>query len=163
MKITDRLSGDHKSFQKIIQQLESAIDAPPQARDPKQVIRLVELLKRHVALHAWFEDAYYYPAVRKEIARARHPEMTVEDMEALEKEHQAVDEQLDRLEKEANLRPLLGTWPLAFRSFCRYLSAHMRKEEEVLFPLSEKLMGAERLKTLAREVDAHRVQSPRSI
>src|SRR5260370_10963418 len=99
MKITDRLVGDHLTFKKMVRDLEAMADQGPPERDGRRLIRLVELLKDHLTLHAWCEDTFYYPPVRQAPKPAGSP-LTPAYMDHLDSEHRTVDGYLDRLETE---------------------------------------------------------------
>lgn len=159
MKITDRLVGDHRTFRKMLADLDRIADQPRRLRDPQKLIRTVELLKDHLVLHAWCEDTFYYPVVREAVPQALPPLNTVY-MDHLEEEHKTVDSYLDRLEQEVKAGPPVAAWPQTYALFSKGLEAHMRKEEEELFPLSEKLLGAARLEEISAELERRRAEAP---
>lgn len=159
MKITDRLVGDHKTFRKMLGELELVVNQPANQRDQRRLVRLVELFADHLMLHAWCEDTFYYPAVRAVIPRAPAP-LTVSYMDHLDQEHRTVDGYLERLEQEVKAEPPVFSWPQTYALFSKGLLAHMKKEEEELFPLSEKLLGAAELEKLSLELERNRSKAP---
>lgn len=159
MKITDRLVGDHKTFRKMLADLDAIADQTPGERDPRRLTRLVELFVDHLMLHAWCEDTFYYPVVRAALPGAPAP-LTVSYMDHLDDEHRTVDGYLDRLEREVKASPSPVSWPQTYALFSKGLQAHMRKEEDELFPLSEKVLGAQRLEEISKELEKNRVQAP---
>ena len=161
MKLTDRLIGDHKTFRKMLADIEAIYGQPPVERDPRRLLRTVELFKDHLLLHAWFEDRFYYPAVLKDIDRFAGGPVTTAYMNHLGHEHKTIDGYLDRLEAEVKGNPVTATWPQTFALFARGLSSHMRQEEEVLFPASEKALGADRLEALSQEIERQRPAAPK--
>jgi iron-sulfur cluster repair protein YtfE (RIC family) len=142
--------------------LDKIAGAPAAQRDVAKLVRLAELFKDHLVLHAWCEDTFYYPAVREGVIKNSMAPLSVAYMDHLDEEHKAVDGYLDRLEHDVKNQPPLSTWPQTFALFSKGLIAHMKKEEEELFPLSEKLLGAERLEALSRDLEQHRSEAPKA-
>ena len=161
MKITDRLIGDHKTFRKMLADLDAIVRQTAGERDVKKLVRTVELFKDHLLLHAWFEDHFYYPAISKEIDRFAGGPLTRDYMSHLDHEHKTVDGYLDQLEAEVKQTPAAVSWPQTLALFSLGLQAHMKKEEEELFPESERVMGAERLVELSNEIERHRSEAPK--
>jgi hemerythrin-like domain-containing protein len=161
MKFTDRLIGDHKTFRKMIADIEEIYRQVPDQRDGKKLVRTVELFKSHLLIHAWAEDRFYYPAISKEIERFKGSPINSAYMNHLDHEHKTVDGYLDRLLEEVRSQPIVRSWPQTFALFQHGLSAHMRKEEEELFPESERVMGADRLIELSHELERHRGEAPK--
>lgn len=161
MKITDRLVGDHKTFRKMLGDLDVISSQPAGERNRTKLIRTVELFKDHLVLHAWFEDHFYYPAISKELDRFVGGPLTLAYMTHLDHEHKTVDGYLDRLETEVKQNPAQFSWPQTFALFSHGLQAHMKKEEIELFPESERVMGAERLVELSNEIERHRSEAPK--
>lgn len=159
MKITDRLIGDHKTFRRMLRDLDAIADQPIPQRDAARLIRLVELFKDHLMLHDWAEDHFYYSAIRRDLAKAPPP-LSAAYMDLLDEEHRAVDGYLDRLEQEVKATPVTAAWPHTYALFSKGLEAHMKKEEEELFPLSETWLGAGRLEDLSRELELRRKEAP---
>jgi hemerythrin-like domain-containing protein len=160
MKITDRLIGDHKTFLKMGRELDDISNLPASKRDHKKLVRVVELFKDHLVIHAWFEDNFYYPAVRAGLSANPMPPLNATYMDHLDHEHKTVDGYLDQLETEIKSSPIVYTWPQTFSLFFHGLKSHMRREEEELFPLSEKLLGEERLHALSDEMETQRTKAP---
>jgi hemerythrin-like domain-containing protein len=162
MKITQRLVGDHISFKKMLQELDAIADTPAPQRDNSRLIRQVELLKDHLAIHAWCEDTFYYPAVRHAIQKTPYPPLSRAYMDHLDDEHKTVDRYLDHVEQNVKHQPTIQSWPQTYALFSKGLRAHMKKEEEELFPLSEELLGADTLEALSTELEKHRSEAPRA-
>jgi hemerythrin-like domain-containing protein len=159
MKITDRLVGDHKTFRKMLADLDAIVAQKPSQRDPRRLLRLVELFVDHMMLHAWCEDTFYYPVVRDALTQAPPP-LSVTYMDHLDSEHRTVDGYLERLEMDVKAGPPLAHWPQTYALFSKSLLAHMRKEEEELFPLSEKLLGPSILEAISQELEKRRKEAP---
>jgi hemerythrin-like domain-containing protein len=160
MKITDRLIGDHKTFTKMSQDIDAISNLPAAQRDRRKLTRLVELFKDHLLIHAWFEDTFYYPAIREALRTTAMPPLNETYMNHLDHEHKTVDGYLDQLEHEVKSSPIVGTWPQTFALFFYGLKAHMRREEDELFPLSEKLLGEARLHQLSDDMEKRRKEAP---
>lgn len=160
MKITDRLIGDHKTFRKMLADL-GVLCSVPEAADQRRLVRLAELFNDHLVIHAWFEDTFYYPAVRQGLDPTVEPHITLAYLEELEEKHRAIDGHIARLEVEVKSRPLLAGWPGTYALFHSGLQAHMKKEEDRLFPASERLLGARRLEDLALEMERRRAEAPK--
>lgn len=161
MKITDRLVGDHKTFRKLLADLDLLADQLPLQRDLQKLVRHVELFKDHMLLHAWCEDTFYYPVVRQTLPNAPLPPLSVSYMDHLDNEHKTIDGYLDRLETEVKSQPLIASWPQTYALFSKGLLYHMNKEEGELFPLSEKLLGSARLEEISKELERRRSEAPK--
>src|SRR5690242_14377015 len=129
MKITDRMLEDHKTFRKIIAEINLVIEAPAPSRDQQRLIRLMEIFKDHLKLHAWSEDTFYYDVVRTQVIKTPLPPLTIDYMDSLLNDHRRIDESLDLLQKGLGTPSFPGTWPQLYASFCRSLLIHMKKEE----------------------------------
>ena len=160
MKLTDRLVGDHRTFRKLLQEIDGIADSPVAQRDTARLVRLVELFKDHLTVHAWAEDVFYYPAVREALPKAPPP-LTLSYMDHLDQEHQTVDGYLSTLEPQVKAHPPVVSWPQTYALFSKGLLAHMKKEEEELFPISEKVLGVDQLEKLSTDLEARRTEAPR--
>jgi hemerythrin-like domain-containing protein len=158
MKITDRLVGDHKTFRKMLADLDAIADLKPAARDSRRLIRLVESFVDHLMLHAWCEDTFYYPVIRAALLGAP-ASITANYMDHLDNEHRTVDGYLERLEREVKANPPVASWPQTYALFSKGLLSHMKKEEE-LFPLSEQFLGVPNLEEISKELEKNRAQAP---
>jgi hemerythrin-like domain-containing protein len=156
VKITDRFVGDHKSFRKLITEIDT--QAAEETPDQKRLIRLVELFNDHLLVHDWGEKTFFYPAVA---AKAGTPPLTKDYMDLLEVEHSRIDVLGRNTEETVKATPLQPRWKVSYGDFKRSLLAHMAKEEEELFPLSERLLGVRALEELSLEVERRRSEAPR--
>ncbi len=159
MKITDRFIGDHKTFRKLIGDINSIAGQPTDQWDRKKLLRWVELFKDHLILHAWGEETFYYPAVRVRLSEDS-PVINRSYVDRLDVEHDDVDRLMDQLEAEVRENPLSVNWPITYQSFVDGLTAHMGKEEAELFPFSEGLLGSEGLDRLSAELERRRREAP---
>ena len=154
MKITDRFVGDHKTFRKLL----GEIDTLAQANQPDRarLIRFVEIFVDHLILHAWGEETFYYPAVKEKSAGAYTPEY----FDLLDEEHALVDDLMKKLEEQVKQQPMNPAWKETYRDFQTGLTAHMQKEEEDLFPKSEELLGRAGLEELSATLERRRKEAP---
>lgn len=153
--------GDHKTFRKIMSEIDILAGALIRGDDSRRLIRLVELFKDHLMLHSWGEETFFYPVVQSALEKKPAPPLTNAYMDHLDEEHKVVDRFLMQLEKEIRAVPIAPTWPETYRTFCRHLVAHMTKEEEEFFPLSEGLLGEEKLEKLSLELEKRRSEAPK--
>lgn len=161
MKITDRLLGDHQTFRKMGADIEQILRAAPAERDHRKLVRLVELFKDHLLIHAWFEDNFYYPAIQHALRENSSSRLTPSSIAHLEHEHKTIDAYVDQLERDVKANPPAFSWPQTFALFSHGLIGHMRHEEEELFPESERLLGTARLEQLSDEMERRRAEAPR--
>lgn len=156
MKITDRFVGDHKTFLKMFKDIDLLAQA--EAPDNRRLVRLVELFVDHLLLHAWGEETFYYPAVGQK--GAGHPIFNLGYMTLLDEEHAVVDRWARRLEDEVKKESPDPHWKTSYAEFKKGLLAHMKKEEEELFPLSEQLLGTQALHDISSELERRRKEAP---
>lgn len=159
MKITDRFVGDHKTFRKLIRDIGDIAALPPEKRDARRIVRLVELFKDHLILHDWGEETFYYPVVR---ARAENAEGVGNHayISAMDADHRGLDEMIDEVEAQVKRTPPPAGWPALFSAFANGLAAHMDKEETELFPFSERLLGADALERISVVLESRRNEAP---
>ncbi len=163
MKITERMQGDHKTFKKMMTELDALVASSLDASAVRRLIRLVELFADHLIIHSWGEQTFFYPmALKAVVAKGRSSSLSPNYMDTLEEEHQAIENLISRLEKEVKASPPSSAWPKTYALFCEKILDHMRKEEEELFPLSEQLLGKSQLETLSLELERHRAEAPKA-
>lgn len=142
MKVTDRLIADHKAFRKILDDIDGVVRQSPGQRDVARLRRLAALLKRMVASHAQYEDGTYFPALDKK--GGLPPAL----LSHLSDEHKTIGGYLDRLETQVRIKPPSQSWPQTFALLSTGLKGHFKREEEEVFPASERLLGEEALHAL---------------
>lgn len=162
MKITERLLEDHKTFRKIMSEIEVIGAARPKDGPvDRRLIRLVELLVDHLIIHTWGEETFYYPAIQAVLRKDPHPLISKQYLMSLSDQHQKIDELVFRLEKEIKTSNGPENWGVLYASFAGQLMAHIRKEEEELFPRSESLLGETRLEQLSLTFERNRSKAPK--
>ena len=159
MKITDRFMGDHKTFRKLISDINQIAGKPEGLWDQKKLVRWIGLFKTHLLVHYWGEETFFYPAIRKRLP-ANGPLVNRLYLDRLDVEHRTVDHYLDQLEKQLNHSPLTPEWLQTYQSFTLGLTSHMKKEETELFPFSEGLLGPSGLEDISNEIEQHRREAP---
>jgi len=134
-KATDALLKDHRLINKVLEQF--TLDNP-------RFEKICLTLHRAVKAHAWFEDEIFLPAVEAE------PLLFRRFTDEIYQEHKDIDALLKLLRKT----PLANKKELEFYSqeLRVLLSTHFRKEEDALFPLTERLLTEEGLIELGDEM-----------
>jgi iron-sulfur cluster repair protein YtfE (RIC family) len=134
LKATDALLADHKLIRKVLSGF--TLDNP---RFPE----LAKTLHRTVVGHAWFEDEIFLPALIKE-PRLLRQQFTDEIFQ----EHKDIQTLLELVRKTTESENLD-----AYRlQLVAVLSNHLKKEEDALFPLAERILNEEGLNTLGAEM-----------
>jgi len=134
VKATDALLTDHRLIRKTLE--EFALENP---RFPA----LLKTLQRVVIAHAWFEDEIFLPALKAERSLDRLNR-------EISEEHKDLAELFLRAEA-AGAGPSrdLEANVLQLRTI---LETHLRKEEDALFPLAERILDSEGLNRLGDEM-----------
>jgi hemerythrin-like domain-containing protein len=141
-KITDALISDHKMIQKLLATWN--LDNP-------RFADLSQTLRRVVLTHAWFEDTVFLPAL------VNKPPLSQRYLDELVAEHKDIDFFLTAvttakpektMELEANIR-----------QFRAILENHLRKEEDALFPLAEKVLNENGLNQLNSEMEKRQTEA----
>ncbi len=135
LKATDELLKDHRMVRKTLEGLR--LDNP-------RFSSVSKTLQRILRAHAWFEDTLFLPALRAEPFLARV------FMEEISQEHK----DLEALTKLVNETAITESAKLAFyvTQLKVVIETHFHKEEDALFPLSEKILKEEGLEKLALEM-----------
>ncbi len=134
-KATDALLKDHRLINKILEQF--SVDNP-------RFDHLCRTLHRAVMGHAWFEDEIFLPAVEAE------PFLFRRFTDEIYQEHKDIDALLKLLRKTPSANKLeLEFYSTELRVL---LSTHFKKEEDALFPLTERLLSEAGLLELGAEM-----------
>lgn len=132
MKITDALLGEHGLFYVQFQHLESM---EAESNGQNGLGNRIELLSEAIRSHAQAEDEILFPALEPHLGTEAGP------LAVMRLEHGEIDDGLGRLEQEddpATARALL-------EQLLSLAREHFAKEEHVLFPMAEKLLGSGQL------------------
>lgn len=142
MKITDRFSREHEVF---VKQLESLRIAVRDGADVTSAIARVRTLAGPLLRHAENEEVLLFPDLVEILGGAAGGMVSV-----LRQEHAIIHRQVTALTGE----PAKAEFERVFTAFENLLRDHIMKEEDVLFPLSAKLLGDERLEAMDAEIAA---------
>jgi hemerythrin-like domain-containing protein len=140
MKATEALLIDHRLVRKTMEGFR--LDNP---RFPE----ILKTLHRVVIAHAWFEDAIFLPALQA------IPLLDRLNREISE-EHQDIDNLFQRCRKAAtNPSRDQEHYVIQLNSI---LETHFRKEEDALFPLTERFLDSENLNRLGEEMTRRKLE-----
>lgn len=135
MKITDALLGEHGVFYALFDHLEgvlSSVDTLAQAQG------LSALLAAGLEPHAHLENEVLFAALEPHLGAEAGP------LAVLRYEHEEIEASLGRVQEVADgsdAKELV-------RAAINVARQHFAKEEQVLFPLAERVLGPERLSAL---------------
>jgi hemerythrin-like domain-containing protein len=140
-KATDQLLKDHKMIRKILS--EFSVDNPRYAE-------LLKTLQRIVVAHAWFEDAVFLPAFEAE------PLLNKRFTAEIVQEHKDIDFFLKLLRKTPPAQKKeTELYNLQLRVL---LDTHFKKEEDGLFPLTERLLDEAGMNALSDEMERRKTE-----
>jgi len=132
---TDALLKDHRLINKILEQF--VLDNP-------RFDHICLTLHRAVLAHAWFEDTIFLPAIEAE------PLIFRRFTDEIYQEHKDIDSLLKLLRKTPTaMKRELEFYSKELRVL---LATHFRKEEDALFPLTERILTEEGLIELGEEM-----------
>jgi hemerythrin superfamily protein len=138
MKATDLLKKQHRQVEKLFKEVEKT-------EDPKQRRKLMEQIADDLKMHTQIEEEIFYPAVR-EVGTAKAEEMIDEAFE----EHHVVDLVLAELPQ---VDPEDERFAAKMTVLSELVKHHVEEEEEEMFPMAEKKLGAERIKELGQQLE----------
>jgi hemerythrin superfamily protein len=138
MKATDLLKKQHRQVEKLFKEVEKT-------EDPKQRRKLMEQIAADLKMHTQIEEEIFYPAVR-EVGTAKAEEMIDEAFE----EHHVVDLVLAELPQ---VDPEDERFAAKMTVLSELVKHHVEEEEEEMFPMAEKKLGAERIKELGQQLE----------
>ncbi len=138
MKITQGLLGEHAVFYAQFSHMESTL---PTAKNLDQVQVQSALLVAGLESHANLEDELLFISLESHLGTQGGP------LAVMRAEHDEIRGSLSRLPQLQELEEardlLLNTVAVARAHFC--------KEEQILYPMAEQVLGEERLKQLGSE------------
>jgi hemerythrin superfamily protein len=138
MKATDLLKKQHRQVEKLFKEVEKT-------EDPKQRRKLMEQITADLKMHTQIEEEIFYPAVR-EVGTAKAEEM----IDAAFEEHHVVDLVLAELPQ---VDPEDERFEAKMTVLSELVKHHVEEEEEEMFPMAEKKLGAERIKELGQQLE----------
>ena len=145
MKITDAFLGEHGVFYALFKHLEQAI---PAASQPDQVHMHAAMLASALATHAQLENDLLFSAMEPHVG-------PMGPLAVMRREHEEIEGTLAGLQEVQDTaeaqRMLLYAIRVARDRFA--------KEEQILYPMAEKALGAEPLSQLGAQWAEHRAVS----
>lgn len=138
MKATDLLKKQHRQVEKLFKQCEKA-------KEPRQRRQLMGQIVEMLKMHTKIEEEVFYPAVR-ELRTSKAEEMIDEAFE----EHHVVDLVLAELPR---VDPEDERFDAKITVLSELVEHHVEEEEEEMFPMAEKKLGAERIKELGQRME----------
>ncbi|MBI4397036.1 MAG: hemerythrin domain-containing protein [Elusimicrobia bacterium] len=163
MKITDRLQSDHMSLFSVLEDLREWSGKTDRPEQSWKAACLVDLLRGQLAVHSWFEDAIFFPAILEGLMKAGPQGCPPRAIELLKEDHRQIEVRLRRLEEAVRAGSDGTAWLPALEDCRKVMLAHIQKEEGELFPLSEKVLGEAALESLSQQMmsaDMKRVKVP---
>ena len=140
---TEMLMQDHRRVQKLFKDFEK-ID-----RDDEEAVReLAETACLELQIHSMLEEEIFYPAVRAHADSEAQEDL----LNKAEVEHESVDELIAKLHE---LEPDDAMYCAYFSVVAEYVKHHVKEEEQVLFPLAERMRELD-LKQLAEDMRLRR-------
>lgn len=138
MKATDLLKKQHRQVEKLFKQCEKT-------EDPRQRRQIMQQIAAELKLHTKLEEELFYPAVR-EVRTSKAGEMVDEAYE----EHHVVDLVLAELPE---VDPEAERFEAKMTVLSELIEHHVEEEEDEMFPMAEKKLGAERMKELGERME----------
>ena len=142
MRIIDRFSREHEAF---VTELDSIRLAVQFGGDISAAITRIRTLAGPLLRHAENEEVLLFPDLVAQLGGEEGGPVGV-----LRREHSIIHGQVDTL----RAAPTAEDFTRVFAAFDTLLRAHIDKEEEILFPLSARLLGDARLVALDEEIAA---------
>jgi hemerythrin-like domain-containing protein len=142
MRIIDRFSREHEAFLKELDEIQLAVAS---GADVGRAIARVRTLAGPLLSHAANEEVLLFPDLVLKLGGEDGGPVGV-----LRREHAIIHGQIDTL----SASPAQADFARVFAAFDALLRAHIEKEEEILFPLSARLLGDERLSEMDEEIAA---------
>ncbi len=134
--ITDALRGEHGVLYRLLDHLEREIAGASAA----QGRALGAFLGAALAAHAHLEDELLFTEVEGFLGAAAGP------LVVMRHEHALIETGLERLQRAATAEEARANAEAVVET----ARSHFAKEEQILFPLAERFLGADRLAALGR-------------
>lgn len=138
MKATDLLKKQHRQVEKLFKEVEKT-------EDPKHRRTLMDQIAAELKMHTQIEEEIFYPAVRG-VGTAKAETMIDEAFE----EHHVVDLVLAELPQ---VHPEDERFEAKMTVLSELVKHHVEEEEEEMFPMAEKKLGADRIKDLGQQLE----------
>lgn len=138
MRITDRFSSEHDVF---LDQLGVIASLAGSDASVEALVSALRTLAKPLLTHAEAEERALFPDLEPSMGGGGGP------LAILTEEHVTLHGQIDALTAE----PTRAELDRVFAAFATLLRGHIDKEEQVLFPAAQQILGDERLDRLDRE------------
>jgi hemerythrin superfamily protein len=139
MNAIDVLKKQHREVEKLFKQAQKTDDAG-QRRE------LCDTIGAKLKVHTTIEEEIFYPAF-KEVGTKKAEEMTLEAVE----EHHVVDLVLAELPQ---IDPKADTFEAKVKVLSELVDHHVQEEQEEMFPMAEKKLDDDQLKSLGEQLTA---------
>lgn len=136
MKITEALLGEHGVFYALFDQLERAV---PASATLAQVQDQAALLAAALKPHASMEDELLFTSLESHLESQSGP------LAVMRAEHSGIEDALARVQEVQDLAEAQGL----VLHVVQMAREHFAKEEQILFPMAEQMLGGETLAQLA--------------
>ena len=135
MKVTECLGIEHRVF---LRQIDRLAEAQRRGAPPPERRAMVALLGEVLEEHARIEDEILFPALESHLGRQAGP------LAVMDAEHEEIRHLLAEVAQgDDDVDAMVSR-------FIDLAREHFAKEDQVLFPLAEQLLGEERLTELAQ-------------
>jgi hemerythrin superfamily protein len=138
MKATDLLKKQHRQVEKLFKECEKT-------EEPRKRRQIMDQIINDLTLHTKIEEEVFYPAVRQ-MGTSKAEEMVDEAYE----EHHVVKLVLAELPE---VDPEDERFEAKMTVLSELIEHHVEEEEEEMFPMADKKLGAERMKELGAQME----------
>ncbi len=136
------LVGDHNRVRGLFKRFEKA----EEARDQATAQQLATTILTELGVHAEIEETYFYPACKE-----AGVEPLTETIDEGEEEHHIAHRLIAEIRSS---EPGSDKWSAKMKVLMENIEHHADEEEKDMFPKSRRVLGAEKLKALAEQMDA---------
>lgn len=135
MKATDVIKRDHRAAEALFEKFKAAPE------DEKKSVE--HELFAALNAHELMEDAHFYPALKDRVGDDENLKQVLSEQTTLK---------LGAMGTHVK-ETVLGPSEESVEKVMENVLAHAKKEEEVIFPMAEEVLGAEMLEELGREME----------
>ena len=141
MKATEELTHTHDVVRKV---LEIFTPANPRFQES------IKTLQRTVEAHAWLQDEIFIPALKGQ------PLIQINFLAELAQEHKDLDQMIRQLLKTPpEQKKAVESFVLQIRTL---IAAHVKKEQDALYPLAEQVLDTATLNKLRDEMERRKLE-----
>jgi hemerythrin-like domain-containing protein len=141
MNATEELTHTHEVVRKVLD-----LFTPGNPRFQESI----NTLRRTVEAHAWLQDEIFIPALKGQ------PLIQINFLAELAQEHKDLDQMIGQLFKTpSEQKQAVESLVLQIRII---IAAHVKKEQEALYPLAEQVLDTATLNTLRDEMERRKLE-----